>query len=90
MANNLLPLNYAIIKLFTDGKDRSAQDVVNELKPEYGGYRLLTLKDVDEALSTAKENGLLDEVSAELNGSNLKITYQLNSYGRDLVDRFIG
>lgn len=89
MANKLMPLNYAIIKLFMDEKERCAQDVISELEPEYGGYKMLTLKSVDEALATAKENGLLDEVNAELDGNDLRILYQINDYGRKMVEQFI-
>lgn len=90
MSNKLMPLNYAIIKLLMDKEARCAQDVIAELEAEYGGYRMLTLKSVDEALATAKENGLLDEIGAELDGSDLRISYQINDYGREMFERFIG
>ena len=63
MANEkeLIPLYYAIIKHFLDGTEACADDVVSALSPNYGSYKLLTHKDVEEALATAKENGLLDE-----------------------------
>ena len=89
MANKLMPLNYAIIKLFMDEKARCAQDVIAELESEYSGYKMLTLKSVDEALETAKENGLLDEIGAELDGDDLRIFYRINDYGREMVEQFI-
>ena len=57
----LIPLYYAIIKHYMDGTEACADDVVTALSPDYGNYKLLTRKDVEEALATAKENGLLDE-----------------------------
>lgn len=89
MANKLMPLNYAIIKLFMDEKARCAQDVIAELEPEYSGYKMFTSKSVDEALATAKENGLLDEIGAELDGDDLRIFYRINDYGREMVEQFI-
>ena len=86
----LAPLNYAIIKLFMDGKSRCAQDVVIELEQDYGGYRLLTTKNIDEVLATARENGLLDEAGVSLSSNgDLHIFFQLNEYGKRMVERYI-
>ena len=91
MANELMPLYYAIMKHFMDGGEHSAQDVIEALEPNYGGYKLLTNKDVEEALATAKENGLIDESSCDLDdGGDLLIRYQVNDFGRDMIDRYIG
>lgn len=83
------PLNYAIYQLFMDGKIRCAQDVVDELATNYSGYKMLNFKDIDETLATAKENGLLDEVSAELDSGVLRISYKINDYGRGLIGKYI-
>ena len=91
MANELMPLYYAIMKQFMDGEEHSAQDVIDALTPDYGGYKLLTRKDVEEALDTAKENGLIDESSCDLDeGGELRIRYRVNDFGRDMIDRYIG
>ena len=91
MSNELMPLYYAIVKHFMDGEEHSAADVIDALKPLYGGYKLLTKKDVEEALDTAKENGLLDESKCDLDENNdLRIFYQVNEFGRDMIDRYIG
>ena len=91
MSNDLIPLHYAIVKQFMDGGKYCAADVVDALSPAYGSYKLLTLKDVDEALATAKENGLLDEVGCDLDeAENLRIYYQVTDFGRDMIDRYIG
>ena len=87
----LMPLYYAIVKHFVDGESHSAQDVITALKPLYGGYKLLTEKDVDEALATAKENGLLDETACDLDEKgNLRIFYRMTDFGQDMVRRYIG
>ena len=90
MARKAEPLSYAIVRLFADGRRRCAADVVSELEPTYGGHRLLTKKGVDEALATAKENGLLDESGAEIaNDGELLIFYTLSGYGRDMVEKYL-
>lgn len=90
MANQLIPLYYAIIKHFMDGQEHSAEDVISALKPDYGNYKLLTQKDVEEALDTAKENGLLDETSCDLDAAGqLRIFYRINEFGTDMVTRYL-
>lgn len=86
----LPPLYYAIILHFLDGKTDSAQGVVQALSPNYGGYRLLTLKDVEEALATAKENGLLEEADFLMDeDGELRIDYRMTEFGRDMVQRYL-
>lgn len=90
MGNNLIPLYYAILKHFTNANEDDAEGVVKSLAPKYEGYKLLNRKDVEEALATAKENGLLDEASCELDtGESLRIRYRMNDFGRDMVRRYI-
>lgn len=91
MPKELMPLYYAIVKHFMSGEKQSAGDVIAALKPLYGGYKLLTKDDVEEALATAKENGLLDEVDCDLDeAGELRIYYRVNDFGRDMIDRYIG
>lgn len=91
MANELMPLYYAIIKQFMDGREYAAEDVVAALSPRYGGYKLLNVKDVAEALATAKENGLLDESSYAIDDAGaLKVFFQVTDFGRDMIARYIG
>ena len=88
---DLMPLYYAILKHFVDGQQYCTQDVIDALKPLYGSYKLLNPKDVEEALATAKENGLLDEVAYDLNDAGaLRVYFQMNDFGQDMVDRYIG
>ena len=90
MTANKTPLHYAILKLFMDGSEKHAGEIVETLRDEYAGYKLLTLKDVDETLATAKENGLLDETSCDLDGQGaLRIFYQINDFGREMVDKYL-
>lgn len=86
----LPPLYYAIILHFIDGKTDSAQGVVQALVSDYGRYKLLNIKDVEEALATAKENGLLMETSYRVDeNGELLIDYQITEFGRDMVLRYL-
>lgn len=90
MSRDLLPLNYAIMKLFEDGKPRCARDVVEELDAAYGRYRLLTIKDIGEALATAKENGLLFETRLSFSDeTGLSIFYKTTPYGKSLTEHYL-
>lgn len=90
MIEREIPLSYAIINLFKDGRPRSAEDVVRELSPVYSRHKLLTEKGADEVLATAKENGLLDEVRASISdGGKLRLSYKLNAYGREMAEKYL-
>ena len=87
---NLPPLYYAIILHFLDGNVDSARGVVEALKPDYGDYKLLNTEDVEEALATARENGLLEEAGYRLGkGGELWIDYEMTEFGRDMVRRYL-
>lgn len=86
----LPPLYYAIILHFIDGKTDSAQGVVQALVSDYERYKLLNIKDVEEALATAKENGLLMETGYRVDeNGELLIDYQITEFGRDMVLRYL-
>lgn len=90
MAANKTPLHYAILKLFMDGSEKHAGEIVETLREDYAGYKLLTAKDVDETLATAKENGLLDETNCDLDThGSLRIFYQINDFGREMVEKYL-
>ena len=55
-----------MLLLFKDGKERCVNDVINELKPEYNGFKMLKFPAVQEGLMTAQQNGLLDETRFDL------------------------
>lgn len=91
MRNKLMPLYYAIVKQFMDGNEYDASEIVALLEPSYSGYRLLTRKGVEEALATAKENGLLDESRYDVDeAGELRVFYRVNDFGREMIHRYIG
>lgn len=90
MGAHPIPLYYAIVKHFMSGQEDCAAGVVDALKPDYCGYKMLTLKDVEEALATAKENGILDETRCDLDSNDdLIIYYCVTDFGKDMMSRYI-
>lgn len=86
----LPPLYYAIVLHFLDGRTDDASGVVEVLGGDYGGYRLLNAGGVEEALATARENGLLEEAGYRLDeGGELRIDYEMTEFGRDMVQRYL-
>jgi uncharacterized membrane protein len=89
--NGSLPLYYSILLHFESGAADDASGVIRALEPAYEGSRQLTEEGVGEALATAKENGLLDEVGTDLSAEgNLRLWYRMNGFGHEMVKRYIG
>lgn len=90
MKDNRMPLHYAIMMHFLDGREDCAEGVVEALTPEYGGYKLLTRPAVEEALATAKENGILEEAGYSLNDKGeLVIRYKVSDFGKVMIKKYI-
>lgn len=89
-SKKLPPLYYAIILHFLDEEADDAHGVLDALMGDYGDYKLLNARDVDEALSTAKENGLLEEADYRIDEhGQLRIDYRITEFGRDMVHRYL-
>lgn len=88
--NEAESLYYAIIRLFADGRERISQDVLAELGPIYGKCKLFTRKGIDGALSTARENGLLEESSYKIRESrDLVVGYTITRFGKEAVAKYL-
>ena len=86
----MLPLNYAILKLFQDGLEYDVQGVMNELSDEYGSYRAFKFDAVNESLMSAEQNGLLDPVRYEFDDNkDLHVYYKANEYGTQMIKQYI-
>ena len=84
------PLYYSMLLLFKDGKERCVNDVINELKGEYSGFKMLKFNSVQEGLMTAKENGLLDETRFDLDEEGkLGVYWKVNDYGMQMMNSYI-
>lgn len=83
------PLNFAILKFFTDGKEHCRKDVQEALKADYSGFRAFKDKQMDEALMTACSNGLIEESRLDMAEGNLVIYYKANQDGIDAINSYI-
>ncbi|ARC86417.1 hypothetical protein U732_3396 [Clostridium argentinense CDC 2741] len=84
------PLNYAILKYFTRVKEACADDVIRELKGEYGNFKALKKNAVVNALMTAEANGLIEETRFELDkNKELKVYYHAHEEGAATINKYI-
>lgn len=84
------PLNFAILKFFTDGKEACRSDVQNALKDQYSGFKAFKDKAMDEALMTAASNGLIEESRLDLDkDGNLVIYYKANEDSIAVINSYI-
>ena len=83
------PLNFAILKFFTDGKEHCRKDVQEALKADYSGFNAFKDKQMDEALMTACSNGLIEESRLDMVDGSLVIYYKANQDGIDAINSYI-
>ena len=86
----MMPLNFAILKLFTDGRTASPEQVVDALQADYASYKALNKKAVLNTLLTAVSNGLLEEAGFELDeNGELRIYFRSNKDGIAAINSYI-
>ena len=84
------PLNYAILKYFTNVKEACADDVIDALKDEYGKFKGLKKSAVIEALMTAEANGLLEETRYDFDSKKeVRVYYHAHKEGADTINSYI-
>lgn len=84
------PLNYAILKYFTNVKEACADDVIEALKGQYGKFRGLRKPAVIEAIMTAEANGLLEETRYDFDPKReLRVFYHAHKEGADTINSYI-
>ncbi len=84
------PLNYAILKHFTNVGEACADDVMAALKNQYGHFKAFTKKTIINALMTAEANGLLEETRFDLDDRNeLRVYYHAHAEGAATINRYI-
>lgn len=83
------PLNFAILKFFTDGKEHCRKDVQEALKGDYSNFKAFKDKQMDEALMTACSNGLIEESRLDMADGKLVIYYKANQDGIDAINSYI-
>lgn len=86
----MLPLNYAILRLFLDTEEADTEAVMDALAEHYHNFRQFTHTSVTEALMTAEANGLLEQTRYELDsGQHLHVYYRATEAGRSMIERYI-
>lgn len=86
----MLPLNYAILKLFENGDEYDVQGAMNKLRDEYGSFKAFKASAVNDSLMAAEKNGILDETNFSLDDNNeLHVFYKVNDYGKDMIRSYI-
>lgn len=86
----MIPLNYAILKLFTRVEEACADCVMDALRTDYGHYKAFKKTAIMEALMTAEANGLLEETRFDLDGGDaLRVYYRAHEEGAATINRYI-
>ena len=83
------PLNYEILKYFTNVDKASANDVYLALEDEFKDHKAFTKANIIESLMTAKENGLVDEDSYTLIDGELVVYYKASEDQKNTINSYI-
>lgn len=83
------PLNYEILKYFTNVNKASAKDIYLALEDEFKDHKAFKLSNIVESLMTAKENGLIDEDSYELIDNDLVVYYKASDEQKNTINKYI-
>ncbi|WP_276875738.1 hypothetical protein [Anaerococcus hydrogenalis] len=83
------PLNYEILKYFTNVDKASANDVYLALEDEFKDHKAFTKENIIESLMTAKENGLVDEDSYTLIDDELVVYYKASEDQKNTINSYI-
>lgn len=86
----MMPLNFAILKLFTNGQEACPDNVIEALRPVYGSFKALNKTDVLTALMTAESNGLLEESRFDLDDNReVRVFFRANADGIATINKYI-
>lgn len=86
----MIPLNYAILKLFTRIDEGCADTVIERLKGQYGAFKAFNKPAIINALMTAEANGLLEESRFDLDANDeLRVYYRAHKEGAETINKYI-
>ena len=84
------PLNYAILNLFSDGREACPEEVIEARKGEYGHFKALNKADVLTSLMTAESNGLLEQSRFELDEQGeVRMYFRANAESIATINKYI-
>ncbi|MCL2151236.1 MAG: hypothetical protein FWH50_03320 [Coriobacteriia bacterium] len=86
----MLPLNYAVLKLFENGDEYDADAAMAVLADSYGRFRAFKKSTIIESLMAAEKNEILEQSRYELDElDELHIYYRATEYGSGLIKKYI-
>lgn len=89
--NSLLPINYALLKLFLNKGEADTRLAMAALEKRYASNRQFKKKAITEALMTAEKNGILEETRFELDENDiLRVFYAATPDGQTMIEKYIG
>lgn len=84
------PLNYAILKHFTNGEESCVEDVMAALKDQYSSFKAFNKADILNALMTAEANGLLEEARFDLDDAGeVRVYFRAHEDGMATINKYI-
>lgn len=86
----MIPLNYAILKMFTTIDEGCADSVMDALKGKYGHFKAFKKDAIINALMTAEANGLLEESRFDMDSNEeLRVYYRAHEEGAATINQYI-
>ncbi len=86
----MIPLNYAILKMFTKVEEACADNVMEALADQYGNFKAFQKDAIINALMTAEANGLLEETRFDMDsGNELRVYYRAHEEGAATINQYI-
>ncbi len=84
------PLNYAMLKYFTEVDEACVDDVMDALRGEYASFPAFGKDKMVEAIMTAEKNGLVSESRFDLDASGeVRVYYSSDEEQRSTINSYI-
>jgi hypothetical protein len=86
----LLPARTAVLNYLYGVKNADISQIMEALKPLYGGERQFTKKLYMDHIMSLEANGLVNICSYDLDqNGELRVCYEINDDGRSAVDKYV-
>ena len=86
----LLPARTAVLNYLYGVESADVQEIMEALKPQYGGERQFTRQRYLDHVMSLEANGLLTLKSYELDGDGeLSLRYAINPDGKTAVEKYV-
>lgn len=86
----LLPIRSRVLHYIAVNGVSTVDSVMDGLKEDYGSERQFTQPNFVEHMLSLKENGLIDELSYDLDDAgNLQIEYDINEEGINTINKYL-